>query len=91
MQCPDCTTFHFLWCLRIASFGAVTIGLRRDYSWVGLTLRGLGDVIDLFNPNKSLGNIRNAIFVISLGDVREMSGKWVVRFRGRDLYERSIF
>ena len=24
MQCPDCTTFHFLWCLRIASFGAVT-------------------------------------------------------------------
>ena len=25
VQCPDCTTFHFLWCLRIASFGAVTI------------------------------------------------------------------
>ena len=25
MQCPDCTTFHFLWCLRIASFGAVTV------------------------------------------------------------------
>jgi len=24
VQCSDCTTFHFLWCLRIASFGAVT-------------------------------------------------------------------
>jgi len=24
VQCPNCTTFHFLWCLRIASFGAVT-------------------------------------------------------------------
>ena len=23
VQCSDCTTFHFLWCLRIASFGAV--------------------------------------------------------------------
>ena len=34
MQCLDCTTFHFLWCLRIASFGAVTLGLYCDQTYV---------------------------------------------------------
>jgi len=36
VQCPDCTTFHFLWCLRIASFSAVTQTLMGTYS---LTLK----------------------------------------------------
>ena len=31
MQYLDCTTFHFLWCLRIASFGAVTRRLRSGF------------------------------------------------------------
>jgi len=33
VQCPDCTTFHFLWCLRIASFGAVTCSLVDLLPW----------------------------------------------------------
>ena len=41
MQCPDCTTFHFLWCLRIASFGAVTVcAVYR--AWVRFLVRSGG-------------------------------------------------
>jgi len=46
---------------------------------------GSGDAVDLFFVYKLLGNTRNAAFVMPLGGVQGMSGKWVVRFGGRDL------
>jgi len=46
--------------------------------------------VDLFFVYKLLGNARNAAFVVPLGGVRGMSGKWVVRFGGRDLYCKKV-
>ena len=55
--------------------------------WIGFG--GLRRCCRPFFICKLLGNARNAAFVVPLGGVRGMSGKWAVRFGGRDLYPRQ--